>query len=167
MQLHGYNEADKVRGKANATTNLDHKAFREKASSHTGYIKYKSVQEQLQKIDEDYKRAFRKAQKDAKEIYNHENNSKNIFSTVVGFFLPRKDTSFVYKSAYNFIPIVQSYSYADCQYNIRKVGDEYRSIKKSLIDTTYKEIFFYDKDYRIYKFINTWKDNRYVYVKKD
>jgi hypothetical protein len=79
----------------------------------------------------------------------------------------KRDTSFIYKSEYEFIPIVQSYSYADCKYTIRKTGNDFVTEKQSLIDTTYKEIFFYDKDYHIYKFINTWKDNTCVYVKKD
>lgn len=54
----------------------------------------------------------------------------------------------------------------DSQYNIAKEGNNYKSIKQSLIDTTYKEIIFYDKDYRIYKYINTWKGEKCVYMKK-
>ncbi len=37
----------------------------------------------------------------------------------------KKDTAFNYKSAYDFIAIVQSYAYADCQYSIRKVDNDY------------------------------------------
>ena len=83
----------------------------------------------------------------------------------------KKDTIFEYKSARRFIPLLQDYSYADCIYTIKHEGNEYRTIKQSTLqqstfDTTYKEIFFYDKDYNIYKYINTWKDNECVYVKK-
>ena len=77
------------------------------------------------------------------------------------------DTIFEYKSARRFIPTVQDYSYADCIYKIQHEGNEYMTIKQSVIDTTYKEVFFYDKDYNIYKFVNTWKDNKCVYVKKE
>ena len=76
------------------------------------------------------------------------------------------DTFFEYKSAREFIPIVQVYSYADCIYNIIHEKNEYMTIKQSAIDTTYKEIFFYDKNYNIFKYINTWKDNQCVYVRK-
>jgi len=78
----------------------------------------------------------------------------------------KKDTTFTYKSAYEFVPIVLSLSYADCVYKIRRTENNYITIKQSLIDTTYREIFFYDKEYNIYKFINTWKDNQCVYVKE-
>jgi hypothetical protein len=79
----------------------------------------------------------------------------------------KKDTVFEYKSARRFIPIVQDYSFADCIYSIKHKGDEYKTIKQSLVDSTYKEIFFYDKNYHIYKYVNTWKDNKCVYVKKE
>lgn len=84
----------------------------------------------------------------------------------------KKDTVFEYKSARRFIPLVQDYSYANCIYTIKQAGNKYMTIKQStlqqsILDTTYKEIFFYDKNYNIYKFINTWKDNECVYVKKE
>jgi hypothetical protein len=71
MQLHGYNEVDRIKGKIGATTIQDHKALRDNDSTHKGYIKYKSVQQQLEKIADEYKRAFQKAQQDAKEIYKN------------------------------------------------------------------------------------------------
>jgi len=95
----------------------------------------------------------------------------NDFGEILGFdsilTFSKRDTVFLYKSAREFIPIVQDYSFADCQYSIRKIGNEYKTTKQSLIDSTYKEIFFYNKDYKIYKFINTWKNNKCVYVRKD
>jgi len=78
----------------------------------------------------------------------------------------KNDTVFEYKSAREFIPIVQVFSYADCVYTIKRENNIYMSIKQSVIDTTYKEIYFYDKNYNIYKYINTWKDNQCVYVRK-
>ncbi len=85
--------------------------------------------------------------------------------TILSFY--KSDTTFVYHSAFDFILLVFYYSYADCQYKILKEKNAYKSIKTSLIDTTYREIFYYDKDYYIYKFINTYKDNYCVYVKKE
>jgi len=77
----------------------------------------------------------------------------------------KKDTTFLYH--YNrFLVMVTDYSYADCIYIIKNKGNEYITIKQSTIDTTYKEIFFYDKNFNIYKYINTWKGNKYVYIKK-
>jgi len=78
----------------------------------------------------------------------------------------KKDTTFMYKSVREFIVLVPELSLASCKYSILKEGNEFKTIKQSLVDTTYKEFFYYDKDYRIYKFVNTWKDNTCVYVKK-
>ena len=78
----------------------------------------------------------------------------------------KKDTVFKYNSARSFLITVLDYSYADCIYNIIHERNEYMTIKQSAIDTTYKEIFFYDKNYNIFKYINTWKDNQCVYVRK-
>lgn len=80
----------------------------------------------------------------------------------------RADTTFTYKSRRDdFIVTLVDLSLFNCQYSLEKIGKEYITIKQSLIDSTYKEIFFYDKDYRIYKFVNTWKDDKCVYVKKE
>ncbi|MBO1736541.1 MAG: hypothetical protein DBY16_08725 [Coprobacter sp.] len=81
------------------------------------------------------------------------------------FFL--NDTSFIYKSAREIFPVVRIYSYADCRYIIKKQGEKYVTVKQSTIDTTYKEIFFYDKDFNIHKYINTYKDNYCVYIRKE
>lgn len=78
----------------------------------------------------------------------------------------KQDATFFYKSERVFIPIVWQYSFADCLYSIGKIGNEYITTKQSFVDTSYKEIFYYDKDYDIYKFINTWKNNKCVYVKR-
>ena len=78
----------------------------------------------------------------------------------------KSDTVFGYKSARKFIPTVLDLSYADCIYTIKHESNGYMSIKQSVIDTTYKEIYFYDMNYNIFKYINTWKDNQCVYVRK-
>jgi len=79
----------------------------------------------------------------------------------------KSDTVFGYKSARKFIPTVLDLSYADCIYTIKHESNGYMSIKQSVIDTTYKEIYFYDMNYNIFKYINTWKDNKCVYVRKE
>ncbi len=71
MQLHGYSDTNKIAGKTVTTGNQDHKAFRDKDSSHKGYKQYKSVQLQLEKMGEDYKKAFQKAQEDANKVYKN------------------------------------------------------------------------------------------------
>ena len=76
------------------------------------------------------------------------------------------DTTFIYNSAYDFIPIVFQYTLADAKYNIVKESGTYKTVKQSLIDTTYTETYFYDDNFNIYKFINTWQDNKCVYAKR-
>ena len=76
------------------------------------------------------------------------------------------DTSFLYKSGMSFIPTFLDYEKADCIYITRKIGNEYLLIKQSTVETSFKEMFFYDENYNISKYIHSWKNNRYVYVKK-
>jgi len=95
------------------------------------------------------------------------NFPEQIFEIDTILTLTKKDTSFVYHSNRdNFIVTLVDLSLFDSRYTISKERKKYKTIKQSLVDTTYKEIFFYDKDYNIYKFINTWKGNKCVYVKK-
>jgi hypothetical protein len=75
-----------------------------------------------------------------------------------------KDTTCIYNSEIEFTPTVFDYTLADCKYKIRKNGNECMTIKQSLIDSTYKEIFFYDKSYNIHKFINLYKNNKCIYT---
>lgn len=78
-----------------------------------------------------------------------------------------KDTTFIYKSKRDdFMVTLIDISLFNSKYSIVKNSNNYKSIKQSLIDTTYKEIIFYDKNYNIYKYVNTWKENRCVYTKK-
>lgn len=62
-QVHGYNVKDKIKGKTVTTESQDHKALKTQDTKHLGYKQYKSTQEQLQKIDEAYKKAFKDAHK--------------------------------------------------------------------------------------------------------
>jgi hypothetical protein len=89
------------------------------------------------------------------------------FGTDTILTFSKSDTIFLFHSEFDFIPFVFYYGFANCEYKILKENGIYKSTKKSLIDTTYKEIFFYDKDYNICKYINTWKDNESVYIKKE
>lgn len=77
-----------------------------------------------------------------------------------------KDTSFIFKSAFEFIPLVFYYTMADNKYTISKDGDMYVTIKQSLVDSTYTEKFYYDEKFRIKKFINTYQDNTCTYIPK-
>lgn len=69
MQIHGYKVADQINGKKVNSQNKDHQALKNKDTGHKGYLKYKSVQEQLLTIDKDYKQAFEQAQKEANILY--------------------------------------------------------------------------------------------------
>lgn len=80
-----------------------------------------------------------------------------------------KDTTFTYGSVIDgdFIPNAFDYSLADCKYEIKKIGNNsYVTTKQSLVDTTFKEIYYYDKEYQITKFVNTYKGNICIYTPK-
>ena len=47
------------------TADQDHSALKHQDTTHQGYRQYKSVQDQLQKKDENYKKAFENAKKEA------------------------------------------------------------------------------------------------------
>jgi hypothetical protein len=63
-QVHGYKVSDRINGKSTTTESQDHKALKNQDTKHQGYKQYKSTQEQLQNIDEKYKKAFQNAQKE-------------------------------------------------------------------------------------------------------
>ena len=66
-QLHGQKAANDIKGQKTTSGGDDHKALKEKNSNHKGYKQYKSVQDQLGKDDEKYKKEFDKADKDAQQ----------------------------------------------------------------------------------------------------
>ncbi|MDR0865025.1 MAG: hypothetical protein LBO74_08850 [Candidatus Symbiothrix sp.] len=79
-----------------------------------------------------------------------------------------KDTIFDYEPAEDFTSFfVRDLSFDKSNYQIEKTNNEFITIKQSLVDTTYQEIYYYDQNFNIYKYINTWKDNKCVYVKKE
>jgi hypothetical protein len=101
------------------------------------------------------------------EIRERCNEESECFGTDTILTFYKLDTTFIYNSAYIFIPMVFFYTLADCKYDIIKEENGYKTTKQSLIDTTYKEVYYYDDSYNIHKYINTWKDNKCVYVKKE
>jgi len=68
-QLHGYYDANDFKGKPITTEKQDHTARKNKDTKHQGYKQYKSVQEQLENTDEQYKAAFEEAQRIANRNY--------------------------------------------------------------------------------------------------
>ena len=74
------------------------------------------------------------------------------------------DTTFLYKSKRDdMIVTLIDLSFHSSRYTIVKEGKWYKTIKQSLIDTTYSEIFYYDKDFRINKFLTSWRGDTSVY----
>lgn len=73
------------------------------------------------------------------------------------------DTTFIYNSAQEIALTASDYSYADCKYCIKKDKDAYVSVKRSTIDTTFSEQFFYDNRFCISMYIVTFKNNKLVY----
>jgi hypothetical protein len=95
-----------------------------------------------------------------------ENETKTSI-TLIPTFLQR-DTIFDYFPEDDFFPVfVNDLSFDKCKYQINKNHNEFITFKQSLIDTTYSEIYYYDQYFNIYKYINTWKNNKCVYVKKN
>jgi hypothetical protein len=78
----------------------------------------------------------------------------------------KKHTTFIFKSSFEFVPLVFYYAIADNKYTITKDGDMYVTIKQSLVDSTYTEKFYYDEKFRIKKFVNTYQDNICIYIPK-
>jgi hypothetical protein len=70
-QIHGYKVKDGLLGKNVTNENQDHKALRDKDTNHKGYRQYKSMQKQLEKNDNKYKKEFKNAENHYK--YEYEN----------------------------------------------------------------------------------------------
>jgi RHS repeat-associated protein len=68
-QLHGYKTEDKMNGKKVTSAEQDHKALKSQDKSHKGYQKYDSTRKELEAIDNNYKRAFKEEEEDAKKRY--------------------------------------------------------------------------------------------------
>lgn len=92
----------------------------------------------------------------------------NVFEMDTILTFAKKDTVFDYLSKRDdFIVTLIDVSLFNSKYSIEKDENEYKTRKQSMIDTTYKEEFFYDENYRIYKFVNTWRGDKCVYLKKE
>jgi hypothetical protein len=69
-QLHGTKAGDKIEGKKRISTeSQDHKALKNKDVRHKGYNNYNSVRNQLETIDEGYKKVFKDAEEHAQRNY--------------------------------------------------------------------------------------------------
>ena len=78
----------------------------------------------------------------------------------------QKDTIFTYIPTDDFYAVfVNDLGFGKCSYQIKSNNEGFLTIKQSLIDTTYREIYCYDRHFNIYKYINTWKENKCVYIK--
>lgn len=86
---------------------------------------------------------------------------KQGIDTILTFSL--KDTSFINKSSFEIPMILFQLSLTDSKYKIERNNDGYKTTKQSLTDTTYKEVFYYDDNFHIYKFINIYKKNKCIY----
>jgi hypothetical protein len=94
-------------------------------------------------------------------------NETKISIVLIPTFMQR-DTIFAYIPKDDFFSVfINDLSFDKCKYQIKKNNDKFITIKQSLTDTTYREIYYYDQYFNIYKYINTWKDNKCVYVRKD
>jgi len=91
------------------------------------------------------------------------NDFGDLFGTDYILTLSLKDATFIYKSAREFPSTPSDFSYADCNYKIRRDGDGYVSIKQSMVNTTFTEQFYYDERFHINKYIITFQDNKLVY----
>lgn len=79
----------------------------------------------------------------------------------------QKDTVFTYIPEDDFFAIfVNDLGFDKCKYQIIKNNNGFVTIKQSLTDTTYCESYYYDQYFNVYQYINTWKDNRCVYVRE-
>ena len=75
-----------------------------------------------------------------------------------------RDTSYVYKIKNKSIATVLDLAYADCIFYFKKDESGNRmTLKQSLIESTYKEIYYYDENYRVFKYVNTYKGNVCIY----
>jgi len=78
--------------------------------------------------------------------------------------LSKKDTSYDFERGYIVLEAL-SLQFSCMHYEFTKEGGSmYKTLKRSLQDSTYTEIFYYNDNYQISKFINTWRDNKIVYV---
>jgi len=73
------------------------------------------------------------------------------------------DTFFTYKSERNFYHSIMDLSLGNARYKIKKNKDTFMFIKKSTIDSSYEEEYYYDKNFNIIKYIVKYRGNIYIY----
>ena len=73
------------------------------------------------------------------------------------------DTTFDYISSYRLTMYGTHLFLRHCRYDIRKLENEYMTTKTSLIDSSFKEIFYYNHEYRIHKFIYKYRQDVLIY----
>jgi len=75
----------------------------------------------------------------------------------------RSDTIFTYKSNRNFYHSTMDLSLGNGVYKIEKNENTYVFSKKSTIDSSYEEEYYYNIDFDIIKYIVKYRGNIYVY----
>jgi len=75
----------------------------------------------------------------------------------------KSDTIFTYKSNRNFYHSTMDLSLGDGEYKIEKTENTYISSKKSAIDSSFEELYYYDVNFNITKFIVKYRGNICVY----
>ena len=73
------------------------------------------------------------------------------------------DTIFTFKCNRNFYHSTMDLSLGDAQYKIEKNGNTNVSSRKSIIDTSFEEAYYYDMDYNIFKYIVKLRGSVYIY----
>ena len=80
----------------------------------------------------------------------------------------KKDTTYKYHSKReDFITNLISLSVFHGKYTIQNDKGIYFSQMQSMYDTTYSEFYYYDRNYKIYKFVNTLLADTCVYLRKN
>jgi hypothetical protein len=75
----------------------------------------------------------------------------------------KRDTNFTFISNRNFYHSTMDLSLGDARYKIEKNKNAYISTRKSTIDSTYEEEYYYDENFHITKFIVKCGGNICIY----
>ena len=77
--------------------------------------------------------------------------------------LSKKDTSIYYPHE-KFTASAWDLQYGRMRYKFIKEDNIYKTVKQSMQDSTYFEILYYDDNFDIFKFTNSWRENKIVYT---
>jgi len=75
----------------------------------------------------------------------------------------KNDTNFTFTCNRNFYHSTMDLSLGDARYKIEKIKNTYISTRKSTIDSTYEEEYYYDLNFSITKFIVKYGGNICIY----